>query len=65
MIQNTLNLLLIINHIVLLVLVLSQNEITKKTTISSSFSSENFSETITWICLFFEFLFLILKLKIN
>lgn len=56
---------LIINHIFLLLLIFTQNDISKKTTLSNTFSAETLPETLTWMSLALEFCFLFLKLKIN
>jgi hypothetical protein len=57
---------LIINGIISTILILNQNESAKDSTSNqSSNSSVNPLETLTWICLGFEFLLLLLNTKVT
>jgi hypothetical protein len=64
--NNPLNIILLINSIVLSGLILNQNDSTKDsaTTQNSNFSS-NPIELFTWICVFFQLILLLIKLKIT
>jgi preprotein translocase subunit SecG len=64
--MNPLTFLLLINSILLIGLILNQNESTKESTTNQiSNSSPNPLQNITWICLSFEFIFLLIKTKIT
>jgi preprotein translocase subunit SecG len=59
------NLILLINSIFTIGLILNQNENTKDTTNKNKSSASNPLEKITWICVIFQFVLLLVKVKIN
>jgi preprotein translocase subunit SecG len=55
-----------VNSFLTIVLVLNQNDSTKDSkTVQTSTSPSNPLENFTWVCLFIQFLLLLLKLKIT
>lgn len=59
-------LLLVVNSILIIGLILNQNESVKDSiTTQTSSSSTNPLENFTWICLFFQLILLLIKIKIN
>ena len=61
---SPLTFLLILNSLLSIILILNQNESKKESATNQSESSvSNPLETGTWICLFLQFLLLILKVK--
>ncbi len=66
MIPNPLTLVLIINSLVSVGLILNQNESSRDTT-TNSLNSEisNPLQNITWFCVIFEFILLLIKSKIT
>jgi hypothetical protein len=61
-----LTILVILNSFLTLGLILSQNETTKDTT-TNSVNSEisNPIQNLTWVCIILEFIFFLIKSKIN
>ena len=66
MIANTLTIALLINSFILIVLILNQNE-SAKDSASNAINTEisNPLQNITWLCVFLEFILLLLKSKIT
>ena len=63
---SPLNLLLGINSVILIVLILNQNESAKdSSTTQNSSSARNPLEIGTWVCLFVQLIFLVVKLKVT
>ena len=63
---SSFNLILLINSIFTIGLILNQNENTKDSTNKQKQSSlSNPLEKITWVCVIFQFLFLLVKVKIS
>jgi preprotein translocase subunit SecG len=66
MFTNTLNIILIINSLLTVFLILNQNESNKDSSNNISNSEiANPLQRITWLCIFLEFIILILKSKIT
>jgi preprotein translocase subunit SecG len=62
---NPLTIILIINSIILITLTLTQNETSKDSANTQSSSASNPFETLTWIFLVFQLIFLLIKQKIT
>jgi hypothetical protein len=64
-IQNTVTFLLVLNSFVTLGLILNQNESAKDATSNTSTQITNPLEKFTWLCVFIEFILLLIKSKLN
>ena len=66
MIATTLTIVLLINSLILIILILNQNE-SAKDSASNAINTEipNPLQNLTWLCVFLEFILLLVKSKIT
>jgi preprotein translocase subunit SecG len=62
---NQFSFLLILNSLFIIFLILNQNDTSKSLSNSVSGSSSNPIQNITWVSLFFEFVLLLIQIKIT
>lgn len=65
MIENIVTFLLILNSVITIGLILSQNESAKDATSNTSTQITNPLEKFTWLCVFIEFLLFLIRSKLN